>query len=316
MAAAACPLPSIAQPRLPVVSMVFTPGDPTRMLGEQPASVPARSFLNQMRLLGWQDGRTVHIERHVASDNPETLARLFEHLARLGTSVYVLAGARWIQEAALRANPATPIVTLFHENPVATGLAKSLAAPGTVTGVTTTVGPELDLKRLQMLREIVPGATRIGFIGPSGQLGALMKLLSDDLLSALVPIRVDYLTEFEPGFQAALNYKVSCCMFAAGPVHYANAGLIAGFAMRNRLPSIFAAREAVEAGGLLSYGPSIADVFARLADMTDRVLKGSAPSEIAIELPTKFELVINRSAASALDIRLPASLLISADDVL
>ena len=164
------PLPLGQPTRLPVVGLVFTPGSRERM--PEPNCEGARARLCPwIRDLGWIDGRNVMIERRTAEADPQRLIGLFADLQTLGAKVNVLAGARWIQDAAVRAAPGVPIVTLFHEDPVAAGLIASLARPGgSLTGITSTTGPEIDDKRLQLVMEMLSGVTRVAFLGTKNQL--------------------------------------------------------------------------------------------------------------------------------------------------
>ena len=260
------------------------------MLGAEPASLPARAFVHGLRDLGWIDGRNVMIERRTAEADPQRLIGLFTDLQTLGVKVTVLAGARWIQDAAVRAAPGIPIVTLFHEDPVAAGLIASLARPGgSLTGITSTTGPEIDDKRLQLVMEMLSGVARVAFLGTKNQLERFQAGASS-AASAVVPVPVDFIEHYEKAFANILDLKPGALIVGAGPLNYVNVKRIVAFAAQNRLPAIYAIREAVEDGGLMSYGPSIPGAFRQMAAMTDRILKGARAADIPVEQPTKFEL--------------------------
>lgn len=308
-------VPAAAQsPALPVVGLIFTPGPPERMLGADPESPPARAFVHGLRDLGWIDGRTIRIDRvSVAVERKTALAQITAIKSR-GSKVNVVAGARWLQDAALEAAPDVPVLSLFHEDPVATGLVDSLGRPGRqITGVTSATGPELDGKRIQFLRELVPAARRIAYVGPRNQFEQFRVVAPPDL--TLIPAIVEHRDRYEAAFAAARDHRPDVVLSSAGPVNYGGFPSIVRWCAEHRLPAVYAAREAVDGGGLMSYGPSIPQAFRQLAEMTHRILKGERVSEIAVEQPTKFELVVNTRVAKSLGLAVPASLLAFADDI-
>ncbi len=311
-------LPALAQQtkRPPLVGLVFTPGSLERMLGADPSSLPARGFVHGLRDLGWTDGINVEIERRVAETDPDRLSAQFIQLQSLGAKVFVLAGARWIQDAAIRVTTGVPIVTLFHEDPVSAGLIASLSRPGgNLTGITSTTGPELDDKRLQLVSELLPGLARVVFLGPENQIKPFRANAAYSS-SVVVPVQVDLINQYEKAFATILDLKPGALMVGGGPLNYANFKRIVAFAAQIKLPTVFAIREAVEDGGLMSYGPSIPGAFRQMAGHVAKILNGAKPADLPVEQPTKFELVINGKTAAALGIKLPTSLLARADEVI
>ena len=305
----------IAQPsKPPLIGLVFTPGNRERMLGPNPSSPPARAFIATLSELGWSDGRSVSIERLVAVTDADGLARIFRQLEGQGSKVNVLAGARWIQDAALRTTPSIPIVTLFHEDPVAAGLISSLARPGgNITGVTSTTGPEVDGKRAQIVSELLGGRPRLAFLAPSNQIEQL-RLISG--ASGIVAIPVDVADQYEGAFAAIVNSTPDALVVSGGPLNYVNSKRIAAFCSKRKLPAIFAAREGADEGGLMSYGPSIPGAFRQMAAMVDRILRGAKAEDIPVEQPTRFELVINLATAKAFGVSVPPTLLALAEDII
>ena len=302
-------LPATAQQlgRPPVVGLVFT---------TDPNGVPAQAFVNRMRDLGWIEGRTVSIERRTAEKDPLRLSAQFAQLRALGAKVNVVAGARWMQETAGHATGDVPVITLFHEDPVAAGLIASLARPGgNITGVTSTTGPELYSKRLQFFAEIAPGPRRIALLGSRNQLEQSREITLAPGLT-IIPVQVERAEDYDAAFSAIIKEEARGLMVAAGPINYVNSKRIVTFASNHKLPAIYANREAVEEGGLMSYGPSIPGAFRQMAGMADRLLKGERPGDIPVEQPTLFELVINAGTANRLGFTIPPTMLAVADEVI
>ena len=310
-------LPAMAQQskRLPVVALVTVGAPLANLLGADPVSLPWRGFVHGLRDLGWIDGRTVVIERRSTEDDPQRAPAMFAELIARGVDVFMLAGARWLQDAAQQATRTIPIVTHFPEDPVAAGLISTLANPGgNLTGVTSITGPEFFSKQLQLLLELAPGITRVVFLGPHG---ILDKYHGEGRPAGLTVVRVqvDEPRQYDDAFAAILRERADALIVSSGPINYGNARKIVAFAANSGLPAIYPIREAVEAGGLLCYGTSIPGVFRQAARLVDRFLKGANPGDIPTERATTFELVINGKTSKLLGLAIPANLLARADEV-
>jgi putative ABC transport system substrate-binding protein len=201
-------------------------------------------------------------------------------------------------------------------NPVGEGLVQSIARPGgNITGLTTLVGPEMEAKRLELLRAMVPGVSRVAYLGSKEDNDWESPTAAQTLGVTLV------LTEFLPhqyedAFAQISRARAEAVFVSPGAVAYGDRALIADFASKARLPSIFYYRESVELGGFMSYGANLPDLWRRAASYVDKILKGAKPADLPVEQPTKFELVINLKTAKALGLTVPPSLLARADEVI
>ena len=317
--AAAHALPAAAQQqkRLPVVALVFIDiRDVADMAGPDPVFPVARAFVHGLRDLGWIDGRTVVIERHSSGNDPQRAPAIFAGLLARGADVIALGGARWLHEAALAATRTIPIVALFSEDPVAAGRIASLARPGgNLTGVVQATGPEFFAKRLQLLLELAPRATRVAFLAPSGVLEQFRSVAPPGGVT-IVPVEIDVATQFDAAFATILRERADALMVGGSAVMYGNAERLVAFAAANRLPAMHAFREAVDGGGLMSYATNVPGIFRQMARLTARFLEGARPGDIPAELPVKFELVINLKTAAALGLAVPPSIMARADEVI
>ncbi len=316
--ALAAPLAAWAQPagRTPVVGLVFAASPLADILGVDPILPAASAFVHGLRDRGWIEGRNLVIERRSAEGQPERAQSIFADLVARGVDVIAVGGASWLWHAAQQATRTIPLVMLFTEDPVAAGLVASLARPGAnLTGVTTITGQELIGKQLQLLKEIAPSATRIAFLGPRQAVASYRAAVGKD--SAIqVFARVDRPDEFPDAFAVVLRERVDGLLVSRHPITFAHVARIAAFAAENRLPAIYGIREAVEAGGLVSYGASSTGLWRQLAGLVDRILKGARAAELPIEQPREFELAINLKTARALGLTVPPALLGVADVVI
>ena len=193
----------------------------------------------------------------------------------MAPDVIVLASARWLLDAARQATRTVPIIAEFRDDPVAAGLISSLARPGgNLTGVTSTTGPEFDAKRIQLLQEVAPRLARTAFLATRDVLEQYSRAPTPAGVT-LVPVPVEVAEEYEKAFSTILGERVDSLMVSSSPVNYNHAQRIATFASTNNLPAIYAFREAVLNGGLMSYGTSIPGIFQQAARMVDRILKGT-----------------------------------------
>ena len=309
--------PSTAQQlkRLPVVAMVNPTIPLSNTIGSDPIATLPRAFVHGLRDLGWIDGRTVIIERRSAEGDPQRAPAIMAELVALGVDVIMLGGLRWLHHAALAATRSVPIVAMFTDNPVATGLIASLARPGgNLTGVTLATGAEFQSKRLQLLTEIAPMIARVAFLAPHEVLEQYRSAVPRPGV-AVIPFQVDSPQQYSDAFAAVLAAGADGLMVGGG-LHYGNAQRIAAFATQNRLPAIYPWREAVDAGGLISYGTNVAATWGQAARLVDRFLRGAKIGEVPTEQPTKFELVINANSAKALALTIPPNLIGLADEVI
>ncbi len=282
-----------------------------------------QAFQQGLRELGYEEGRNIRIEYRYTDvalqGHPELFPQLAAELVAVKPAVIVVS----VVEAALAVKAATrtiPIVTVSVSDPVAAGLVASLARPGgNVTGLMRETR-DLIGKNLELLKETLPGAGRIGvLVNPADPLKAAM---AADATGAAQTLGVQ-LTAVEAGpaaldraFASFSSERVRGVLVLGGAGFYLNRAHIVALARQTRLPSMFQNREFVDAGGLLSYAPSTVANYRRAAVFVDKILKGANPADLPVEQPTQFELVINLKTAKALGLSLPQSLLIRADEVI
>jgi putative ABC transport system substrate-binding protein len=313
----AAPLAVKAQPAGRVSTIGF--------LGPPPsAGGLVRAFQEGLRELGYVEGKNIRIEYRYTDvalqGHIELFPRLAAELVQLKPDVLVVS----VTEAALAARNATsaiPIVMVSVPDPVAAGLVRSLARPGAnVTGLSRQTR-DLIGKTMQLLKEALPETDRVDLLAnPTDPLSATMvgdargaaKLLGVRL--KIVEARTP--AELERAFSTMHADRAGALLVVGGAGFYLNRAQIVGLALRERLPSVFQNREFVEAGGLLSYAPSTVANYRRAAFFVDRILKGAKPSDLPVEQPTKFELVINLKTAKALGLTIPQSLLVRADEII
>ena len=276
-----------------------------------------QSFINTMRELGYVEGRNLVVRR--AFGSPDRLADMAGELVGARVDVFVTTGPRETR-AAQRATATIPIVMTFVEDPIAEGLVKSLAQPGTnVTGVTSLV-PGLSQKYVELLREALPTARRVGVVAsprnpvPENrrELDAAVKARGMTVSFLLV----SHATEFEPTLARAKQDGVAGIIGPVDGVTFLHRRALVDAALKHRLPGIYWAREYVEAGGLMTYGTGLAELRRHTAIYVDKILRGAKPADLPIEQPTKFDLVINLKTARALGLTIPPSLLLRAGQVI
>lgn len=302
--------------RLPRIAIVFSNVPGTAMAGSAPSSHIARAIVQGLAGLGWVDGRTCLLDRRSADGDPQRAGELMRDIVAARPDVIVLGGARWLLDAARPLAGPVAILTLFHDDPVESGLIASFSRPGgTLTGVATTTGVELDGKRLQLLQQASPGIARVGFLGPPH----ILAQYRDDKWPpgvTVVPIAIATAASIEEVLASIRRERVDSFLVASGPLTLRLLPRLIAFAEASRLPAIYSAREAVDGGGLMSYGPSITEAFGRLARMVDQVLKGTKAGDVPVERPARLELVLNQVTARKLGIEIPPALLLLADEVI
>ena len=316
-AALASPLSSLAQPATKVWRVGFLS---PRL---RPTSLDADiygGFLQGMRELGYVEGKNLVIEWRYADNKVEHLPDLAAELVQLKLDVIVTASPP-ATFAAMKATTTIPIVFESVGDPVGLGLVKSLAHPGgNITGVSNLAG-ELGPKRLEMLLDIAPKLSRVAFLMNPGNPGNASALKETEAAAQkrnvkIVPVAVRTAQEIGNALPLLAKEKVQALIVAQDPLFNQQARQIAEWAVKNRLPSISGLREYADAGGLMSYGPNLRDLYRRGASYVDKIFKGAKPADLPVEQPTMFELIINGKTAKALGLKIPQSLLISADKVI
>ena len=277
------------------------------------------AFRQTLRELGYVEGRTITIEYRWGAGNAERLAEMAAELVRLKVDIIVAAATVAVQ-AAKRATSTIPIVVAAVSDPVGMGIVASLAHPGgNVTGLTL-MSPDLAGKRLQLLREILPKATRVAILtGGGGSTRLFLEQIRPAAQQTGVQLVIPEVSGGEelPGaFTTMQRERAQALIVEVGPLTSDHRSRIVELAAQYRLPAMYEVRGFVDAGGLMSYGPSIVEMYRRAAFFVDRILKGAKPAELPIEQPTKFELVINLKTAKALGLSVPQSLLARADQVI
>jgi len=312
--AAAWPIAARAQQagRLPTIGFLGA-GTPS------PYKQLTAAFVQRLRELGWIEERTVAIEYRWAEGRSERLPVVAAEFVRLKVDVMVMEGT----PATLAAKQATsiiPIVFPVSGDPVSAGLVASLARPGgNVTGLSI---QQTDLagKRLELLREVIPGLRRIAMISDPTNSSTVLDLRA--ALTAAHTLNLDAaVLETRRGEDIAsaieaLNDRPDALYVVGSPLMFANRLLITDLALTAHLPTVYGQREFVEAGGLISYGPNFPDMFRRTAEFVDKILRGTKPSDIPVEQPTKFDVVINLKVAKGLGLQIPDKLLALADEVI
>jgi putative ABC transport system substrate-binding protein len=317
-AAAAWPLTARAQPapRRPVVGFVHAVIPWTEMVGAVPVSPLARAFVHRLRDLGWVDGQTVVLERRSAEGQPQRAPAIFAELMTRGVDVIAMGGSQWLREAAQQATKTIPTVLLFDSDPVTEGVVPSLARPGgNLTGVMVSMGGELIGKRLQLLKQLAPGVARVACIASS----EVWELYRRNTATADIPpvfAPVDRSEQFEEAFATILREHADALVTEGSPIIYVQRGRMVTFAAEHRLPFAANNRESVEEGGLMSYGVKASGLFSDLAIYVDQILKGAKASDLPIQRPTRFELIVNARTAKTLGLTIPPTLLATVDAVI
>ena len=279
------------------------------------------AFRQGLRDLGWVEGQNIVIEYRWAEGRSDRLPGLADELVRLKVEV-IAAPATPAALAAKNATKAIPIVLVSAADPVRIGLISSLARPGgNVTGASFDVGLEIFAKQLELLKETLPKVRQVAVLSNSGNPAqevavANVKVAARALRLQLQLLPVSGPNEFDTAFGAMKNKHADAVLVLGDAMFNLHRAQLADLAAKNRVPSMYSFRDAVEAGGLMSYGPSLPDIFRRAATFVDKILKGAKPADLPVEQPTKFELVINMKTAKALDLAIPQSLLLRADQAL
>jgi len=286
------------------------------------SSLRLKAFWQELDRLGWVQGKTLTVEYRFAEQNTKRAPELAADLVHRKVDLIAVVGTG----AALAAKKATstiPIVLLGVGDPVAAGLITSLARPeGNVTGLST-LAPELEGKRLEVLKEVIPKLSRVGVIRPpENSIGQQLQLKELRAAAASLSLKLEEIeTQYEPGgleraFQNAKEKQVGALMTLAGPRMFNERKRIVALADKYRMPAIYFQKEFINEGGLMFYGVDYDHLVRRAAVYVDKILKGAKPADLPIEAPTKFEFVINLKAAKQIGLTIPPNVLARADRVI
>ena len=287
-------------------------------LPDQASSIRG-AFEESLRELGYVEGRNLVVERRYAAFKYDRLPDLAAELVRLKPDVIVTGGNPSI--AALKqATTTVPIVIAWAIDPVGAGLVTSLTRPGgNITGSTLITGPEFIPKQLEILSEIVPKLSRVAILRQTGGSGAETAALESagrklGLTILFADVRIP--NDIEGAFATMTQSRAGAFLILGGSMTYVSRQQIADLAVQHRLPGIHLLREYAEAGLLLTYGPNAVAQYRRAATYIDKILKGARPTDLPVEEPTRFELVVNARTAKALGLKIPPSVLVRADQVI
>ena len=277
------------------------------------------ALMSRLRDLGWIEGRTIAIEYRWAEGRSERFADIAAELVQHKVDVIVTTGGVPVL-AAKQATSVIPIVFPLAGDPVGNGLVASLARPGgNVTGLSIQA-PDLAGKRLELLRQVVPGLRRLAILGNVGSPAIVLEMSEVQATARTLGLEVAAAeirraADIAPAFEA-LKGRAEALYVCGDPLVTTNLIRINTLALSARLPTMFGSREHVDAGGMMSYGPNFPAMFRRAADLVDKILRGTKAADIPVEQPTTFDLVINLITAKALGLDVPPTLLARADEVI
>jgi ABC-type uncharacterized transport system substrate-binding protein len=276
-------------------------------------------FLQGLRESGYVEGQNIAIEQRYAEGKPELFPDRAADLVRLKVDI-IFARGPWAVSAAKAATRTIPIIGLdLESDPISDGFVKSLARPGgNITGMFLDLA-ELSGKQLQILKEIIPKLSRVAILGDSAvnasQLREL-RMVARSLAVQTQALEMKSSKDLESAFEAANKGRATALIVLSNPLTLASRAQIGDMATKRRLPTMYLYRAHVDAGGLISYGPDLPDMFRRCGEYVGRILGGAKPSELPVERPVKFDLVINLKTANALGLTIPQSVLVRADEII
>jgi ABC-type uncharacterized transport system substrate-binding protein len=282
------------------------------------------AFLQGLRDLGYVEGRNLVIEYRFAEGKLERFPALAAELGALKVDVIVTAGGTLAARAAKQATRTLPIVFAAAADPVESRLVTSLARPGgNVTGLSI-VSPELVGKSLELLKEAVPGVSRVAVLWQPGGFGERTEkdmLNGAKVAARALGVRPQFIeargpADFDRAFWEMTRARAGALIVFANAMFTIERRRLVDLAAKTRLPALYAFREYVDAGGLMAYGPNLADLYRRAATYVDKILKGAKPGDLPVEQPTKFELVVNLKTARTLGLTIPTSVLSRADQII
>jgi putative ABC transport system substrate-binding protein len=277
------------------------------------------AFMQRLRELGWIEGRTVAIEYRWAEGRSSRAAEIAAEFVRLKVDVIVTYSTSSVL-AAKQATSVIPIIFAAANDPVGAGLVASLAQPdGNVTGLSV---QQTDVagKRIELLREVIPGLRRLGIMANINNPGAVLEMSEAQVAARTlgleaITVEIKQAEDIAPSVDA-LKGQAQALYVCTDPLVLTNRARIHTLAIGARLPTIYNSREYIETGGLMSYGPNFPNQWRRTAEIVDKILRGTKPGDIPVEQPTKFDLIINLTTAKVLGLEVPPTLLARADEVI
>jgi putative ABC transport system substrate-binding protein len=278
------------------------------------------AFRQGLREVGYVEGKSIILEWRNADGKIANLPALAAELVRLKVDVIVTAGPQ-VTRAAKEATTTIPIVMAFDNDPVGSGHVASLARPGkNITGLST-LSPELSGKQLELLKEVIPALSRVGVLGTSTQPGYAQVAKEIEMSAGALGVKLQILDVLSPknietAFRNASKERAEAVLVLASAVLAPHRTQIVDLALKSRLPAIYPYLEYVEAGGLMSYGVQVNDLYRRAATYVDKILKGAKAADLPVEQPKKFEFVINLKTAKRIGLTIPPNVLARADKVI
>jgi ABC-type uncharacterized transport system substrate-binding protein len=302
--------------KTPRIGMLL-PGAPPAPGQSSPA---LETFRKELRDLGYAEGTNLVIEYRWSEGREERFADLAADLIRLDVAVIITQGTPAVR-AAKAATSTIPIVMVFVGDPVGIGVVASLARPGTnVTGFSL-LDADLDSKRVDLLKQTVPGLSRLAILWSANDSGMTLAVSRIEVAARALGLSVQSLAvrapeDFAGAFQAARSERAEALLVTVQPFTLLHRAQILELVAKHRLPAMYTLRSFVDGGGLLAYGPSLSDQYRRAASYVDKILHGAKAADLPVEQPTKFELVVNLKTATTLGLTIPQSVLMRADEVI
>jgi ABC-type uncharacterized transport system substrate-binding protein len=297
-----------------------------RAWGQQPAKIPRigifddapmwQPFRQTLRELGYVEGQNLAYEYRYGEGAPDRLATVAAELVHRPVDLIATYGT-----PATEATTTIPIVMIGVGDPVRAGLVASLAHPGANITGNTVLSPDLGPKRLQILREVIPNLNRVVYLANPDNASNMAALAETKFAASaagtmLIPAEVRVVDDFDPAFAAMVRERPDAILVSNDPFHQLHIGRILEFLAKNRLPGMFQSKESVAIGGFIGYGPSLPGLFRRAAGYVHRILQGTKPEDLPVELPTKFDLAVNLRTAKALGLELTPTFIARADEVI
>ena len=308
------------QPKTPFrIGVVLTTSPLAEMLGPDPAHPRVRAFIRELRRLGYAEGDNLVIDRRSAEGKFDRFPEILAELLRLKPDVLVTLGGP-MALVAKKLTDSVPIIAMAVADPIGSGIVTSLARPGgNVTGLSATAGPELSAKRVELLKDAVPGITRVAYLGIKqgwDSSDGLAARAAAQKLGLTMILAEGQPKDYSAGFAVIRRERPNAVFVGPAFPEWVNRHAIVETLNGLRLPNMHAYSDSVEIGGLMSYANHADDTWLRAAAYVDKILKGTKAGDLPIEQPTRFELVVNMKTARALGIVIPQSFLLRADRVI